>query len=192
MEPRMVTIRKRIFKIRANGTKHCSTHCLPTLCIFSKMSHNRVLMSPDRWFDRSVSNTMLPLNMNNSFRNYLLLTLSLLVVLGLPGPATAQIFNFNTTGDVLAGFRKMNSSTLQDQGGYELVVNLGSVTNLLSVPAGSTITLSNVNYSALTNTFFDTAGSEPVLSEIQWSAFGAVPQQPGSGRNNYPPLVTPL
>ncbi len=72
------------------------------------------------------------------------------------------------------------------------MVDLGSVTNLLRVPAGSTITLSNVNFSALTNTFFDTAGSEPVLAEIQWSAFAAVPAGPGSGRNNNVPWVTPL
>lgn len=149
-------------------------------------------MSPDRWFDRSDSNTILPLNMNKSLRNCLILPLALVVVMGLPGPATAQIFNFNSTGDVLAGFRKISASTLEDQGAYELVVDLGSVTNLLSVPAGNTITLSNVNYSVLTNTFGDTAGSEPVLSGIQWSAFSGLPAGPNGGRNNNPPWVTPL
>jgi len=129
--------------------------------------------------------------MNKSFLNRLVWRLALLVVVVLPEVATAQQFVYNQTGDVLAGFRKMNSSG-GDQGNYELVVNLGSVTNLLNVPAGNTITLSNVNYSALTNAFLDTAGSVPVLAQIQWSAFAAVPAQPNSSRGNNGFWVTPL
>src|SRR5208282_2753255 len=82
--------------------------------------------------------------------------------------------------------------TSKDQGANELVVDLGSVTNLLSVPPGTTITLSNVNNSVLSDTFSDTTGSEPLLAEIQWSAFGAVPKQPGSSRTTVLPWVTPL
>jgi len=144
-------------------------------------------MSLERWFGRGNSNKILDLNMNKSFLNRLVLQLALVVAVVLPEVASAQQFVFNATGDVLAGFRKMTGAG-GDQGNYELVVNLGNVTNLLNVPAGSTITLSNVNYSALTNTFFDTVGSEPVLAEIQWSAFAAVP---GSGRTPAP-WVTPL
>ena len=120
------------------------------------------------------------------------MTMALFAVVVLPEVATAQQFVYNVTGDVLAGFRKMNTSSGNgDQGNYELVVNLGSVTNFLNVPIGNTITLSNVNYSALTNAFLDTAGSEPVLAQIQWSAFAGVPAQPGSGRGNNLPWVTP-
>ncbi len=119
------------------------------------------------------------------------LNLALLAVVALPGVATAQQFVYNATGDVLACFRKMNP-TGGDQGNYELVLNLGSATNLLKVSSGSQITLTNVTYSALTNAFMDTAGSEPVLAEIQWSATASVPLQPGSGRGNNVPWVTPL
>jgi len=129
--------------------------------------------------------------MKKSFLKSLLLQLALFVVV-LPELASAQQFVYNPTGDVLTGFRKMNTlSGNGDQGNYELVVNLGSVTNLLNVPIGNTITLSNVNYSALTNAFLDTVGSEPVLAQIQWSVFVGVPSQPGPVRT-INPWVTPL
>ena len=129
--------------------------------------------------------------MNKSFLKRLGLTLALFLAVVSPEVATAQQFVYNATGNVLAGFRKMNPAG-GDQGNYELVVNLGSVTNFLNLTIGSSLTMTNVTYSALTNAFLDTSGSEPVLAQIKWSATTAVPPQTGSSRGNNLPWVTPL
>ena len=46
--------------------------------------------------------------------------LALLTMLALPELASAQLFNYNSYGDVLAGFRKVSPYA----GNYELVVDL--------------------------------------------------------------------
>ena len=55
-------------------------------------------------------------------------------MLAVPGLANAQLFNYNQYGDVLAGFRQTTPA-----GSYELVVDLGSVTNFLNLTIGTTI-----------------------------------------------------
>ncbi len=80
----------------------------------------------------------------------------------LPEVASAQQFKYNSIGDVLAGFRKTTNAGLN-----ELVVDLGSVTNFLALPAGSTITISNYSTTQITNAFADTGG----FDNLNWSAF---------------------
>ena len=93
--------------------------------------------------------------------------LVLLAVLALPELAGAQLFKYNATGDLLAGFRKpLDSAAL-----YELVVDLGSVTNFVNLPVGTTVTITNFTPTELTNAFTDTGG----FQYLQWSAFAAFP-----------------
>lgn len=99
------------------------------------------------------------------------LRLALLAAVTLPGLAGAQNFTYNETGDVLAGFRQTGSY----QGNYELVVDLGNVTNYLALPVGTTLTLTNylnpVVLTVTTNAFTS-------LNQVQWSVFAG--GQPGS------------
>jgi len=105
------------------------------------------------------------------------LKLVLLALLALPELADAQVFNYNQYGDVLAGFRK----TGVNEGNYELVVDLGNVTNFVSLSIGTTINITNYTASQLTNAFTDTGSFE----SLQWSAFGAFP-------GSISPWVTPV
>lgn len=59
--------------------------------------------------------------------------------------ASAQYFTNAGYGDLIGGFRKTGSAA----GNYELVVNLGNVSNLLALSAGTTITMSNIGGSQL-------------------------------------------
>jgi PKD repeat protein len=106
------------------------------------------------------------------------LKLTLLAMLGLPGLADAQSFTYNQYGDVLAGFRK----TTPNAGLYELVVDLGSVTNFLNLTIGTTINITNYATKDLTNAFTDTT---PVFGHLQWSVFAGSAQ----GSSTWP---TPL
>ncbi len=72
-------------------------------------------------------------------------------------------FNIPGDGDLLAGFRKTGAH----QGTNELVVYLGNVTNLLALPLGSTITMSNIPPARLTEAFSSD------YTYLQWSVFGA-------------------
>ena len=92
----------------------------------------------------------------------LALKFGLIAMLILPEVASAQQFKYNSIGDVLAGFRKTTNAGLN-----ELVVDLGSVTNFLALPAGSTITVSNYSTTQITNAFADTGG----FDNLNWSAF---------------------
>lgn len=112
----------------------------------------------------------------STFRR-LSLKLVLLALLVLPELASAQFFSFDPYGDVVAGFRK----TGVNAGNYELVVNLGSVTNFLAMSPGTTIIISNFSPSQLTDAFTN-------YNNLQWSTFAGVP---AAGRNP-PPWVTPL
>lgn len=77
--------------------------------------------------------------------------------------ANAQFFSYAERGDVLAGFRK----TGLYQGNYELVVNLGNVTNFLGVTPGSTISISAFSPAQLADAFPNG------FPDIQWSVFSA-------------------
>ena len=82
-----------------------------------------------------------------------------------PWAANAQFFSYNSTGDTLLGFRKTGTH----QGNYELVVNIGSVTNLIRIPAGQTINITNFNASQLSDAFADG------FQNLQWSACAGFP-----------------
>src|SRR6266567_4019485 len=77
--------------------------------------------------------------------------------------SSAQFFTYSSTGDLLAGFRK----TGPNQGNYELVVNLGNVTNFIALAEGSTISISRFSPSQLADAFPD--GNQ----DLQWSVFSA-------------------
>src|SRR5579863_10464182 len=72
----------------------------------------------------------------------------------------AQFFTTTGFGDMIAGFRKTGAN----KGTYQLVVNLGNVTNFLAVPAGSTIPISAYSTTQLGNAF-------PNFNNLQWSVF---------------------
>lgn len=76
--------------------------------------------------------------------------------------AGAQTY-FTTTGfgDLLAGFRKTGTNIEANQ----LVVNLGNITNLLALSAGTTINMSNYSIVQMTNMCPDN------LANLQWSVF---------------------
>src|SRR4029077_10691703 len=76
----------------------------------------------------------------------------------IPSLGAQTFFNYNNYGDLCAGFRK----TGVNQANYELVVNIGNITNLEAVPAGSSISISNYGSSALLDAFSD-------LNNLQWS-----------------------
>ena len=89
------------------------------------------------------------------------LKLALVVALVLPELANAQFFTYTQVGDVVAGFRKTGVNT----GNYDLVVDLGSVTNFLAMAAGATTNFSQVSPSQITDAFPSGYGN------LQWSAF---------------------
>lgn len=109
------------------------------------------------------------------------LKLALLTILALPELTDAQQFTpqfvYNQYGDVLAGFRKTGSF----KGSYELVVNLGSVTNFLNISSGTTTNITNFTSTQLTNAFMDTGS----YGNLQWSVFSSFP-------GSISPWVTPL
>jgi len=103
--------------------------------------------------------------MNRISIKRLSLKLALVAVLVLPEVADAQTFVFNSYCDVLAGFRKTGTYA----GTYEMVVDLGSVTNFLKLSMGSTINITNFTPSQLTYAFSSGYGN------LQWSVFSAFP-----------------
>jgi hypothetical protein len=105
--------------------------------------------------------------MNKFFpcRRYLQLAMS--IILLLPGMADAQNFSA-ANGDLVAGFRKTGANT----GSYELVVNIGSVTNFLAVPAGNSMSISNYSASQLSSAFSN-------YNNLQWSVSSKVIGGPG-------------
>jgi PKD repeat protein len=93
------------------------------------------------------------------------LKLAVFAMLALPEMVGAQFFNYNQYGDVLAGFRKTGAY----QGNYELVVDLGNVTNFVGLRIGTTINITNLSAGALTDAFTNYAN-------LQWSVFATFPQ----------------
>src|ERR1044071_409513 len=63
-------------------------------------------------------------------------------------------------GDLVAGFRKTGGS----QGSYELIVNLGNITNFEALAAGASTNISTYAPSNLTAAFSS-------LNNLQWSVF---------------------
>jgi hypothetical protein len=94
------------------------------------------------------------------------LKLVLLALLVLPELASAQFFSFDPYGDVLAGFRE----TGVNAGNYELVVDVGSITNMLVMAPNTTITITNFSPSQLSDAFSN-------YNNLQWSAFSGFRQR---------------
>lgn len=88
-----------------------------------------------------------------------------------PALANAQYFDYSTTttgqGALLAGFRKPGLDS------YELVVNLGNITNFLAVPAGTTIPITAYAPANVAAAFTDN-------NELKWAAFATVNGAPNS------------
>ncbi len=91
------------------------------------------------------------------------LALGFLGMLLLTEPAGAQPFVFHN-GDLLAGFRKTGTH----QANYELVVNVGNITNFEVLAPGATITISKYAPSQLSDAFSD-------YNNLQWSVSSAFP-----------------
>lgn len=102
-----------------------------------------------------------------------LIPLAMLAIVTFPGSAGAQYFSA-TKGDLIAGFRKSSPY----QGSYELVVKLGSVTNFLALPAGTTIPMNNFTPTQLSAAFSD-------YNNLQWSVFSRVNGAPNSSWSGY-------
>ncbi len=81
--------------------------------------------------------------------------------------AHAQYFQYTSHGDLLAGFRKPGA------GNYELVVNIGNITNLLALSPGSTLALTAYSPAQLSDSFSSFGG-------LQWSVSATVVGAPGS------------
>jgi PKD repeat protein len=100
--------------------------------------------------------------LRSTFRR-LALKLAMLALLALPAIASAQYFTDTGYGDMNAGFRKTGGH--QESG--EIVAYLGNVTNFLTLPAGSQITISNFNTVVLSNMCPDG------FNFLQWSVFAS-------------------
>lgn len=93
--------------------------------------------------------------------------LAAITALASPHLAHAQFFNYAAKGDLMAGFRKPGVGT------YELMVNLGNVTNFLALPPGTTISVTNFSPAQLTDAF-------PSYGNLQWSVFATFTGPPNS------------
>jgi len=96
-------------------------------------------------------------------KKYVLLagSLGMLGLLFSASPSNAQNFT-SSKGDLLAGFRKTGAF----QGAFELVVNIGNVTNFLAKPQGSSNYIAIYAPSQLSAAFSS-------FSNLQWSVFGS-------------------
>ena len=104
--------------------------------------------------------------MKNSFLRRFASKFALVALLGAPELADAQLFTYNVYGDLLAGFRKTGVYA----GNYDLVVNLGNITNFLNLAAGTTINITNYSTTQMTNAFVDTGN----FGNLQWSTFASI------------------
>src|SRR6266850_3680835 len=85
----------------------------------------------------------------------------LLCAVWVAGVTNAQSFTANK-GDLLAGFRKTGINST----GFELVVNIGNVTNFLAISPGTTVNVTTFSPSQLTAAF-------PTDNNLQWSVGGS-------------------
>ncbi len=86
--------------------------------------------------------------------------------------ARAQFFTYSGKGDLMAGFRKPGV------GAFELVVNLGNVTNFVALTPGATINVTNFSPAQLT----DAVSS---YGSMNWSAFATFTGPPNSTYAGY-------
>jgi hypothetical protein len=101
-----------------------------------------------------------------------------IAVLGLVASAqlaSAQYFTNSGFGDLIAGFRKTGAN----EGNYELLANIGNITNLLALSPGTTVNVSNVTTGVLSDTFPTGNGN------IQWSVFSAFHTSTTTWTNSY-------
>lgn len=105
-----------------------------------------------------------------------------IAVAALPLLARAQYFTYYDDAEVLATFRKTGAF----QGNYELVVNLGYITNFLNVAAGATIPVTAYTPSQLSSSFPDG------YSDLQWAVFAAFAGDAAwnAGPWTFPPSTT--
>jgi hypothetical protein len=101
---------------------------------------------------------------NNSRISWRPLIIAMLALLLMPGMARAQYFTTTGKGDLLAGFRKVPPHA----GTYEMVVDLGNITNYIALPVGTTTNIAAYNSNQLAFAF---AGG---LGFLNWSAFSTV------------------
>lgn len=88
--------------------------------------------------------------------------MAILTVIGLPEVASAQYFTY-ANGDLVAGFRKASG------GSYELVVNVGNVSNFLAQPIGTVIPVANLTSNQLGDAF-----GNITTAQLQWSVSAAI------------------
>ena len=99
---------------------------------------------------------------NTKFAQRLVLQLFATAALAVPLICVAQPFLTPSNGDLLAGFRK----TGINQENYEVVANIGNITNFLALSPGSQLTISRYTPGQLSpNAFSD-------FNNLQWSVFG--------------------
>ena len=95
-----------------------------------------------------------------------------LAVLAGAHSARAQFFNYSGKGDLMAGFRKPGVGT------YELIVNLGNVTNFVALTPGATVSVTNFSPAQLTDAF-------PSYASLNWSVFATFTGPPNSTYAGY-------
>jgi hypothetical protein len=103
--------------------------------------------------------------MNKFFLYRRCLQLAMVTLLVVPELVNAQSFTAGN-GDLVAGFRKYNPA-----GSYELVVNIGNITNFLSLTGGQSTSIGNFSPIQLTDAF-------PNYNNLQWSVFSTVTGPP--------------
>lgn len=92
-----------------------------------------------------------------------IIVLSLFAACLLPQSSNAQPFLTPNNGDLLAGFRKTGAN----QANYEVVVNIGNITNLEAMAPGAQVTFgSRFTAAQLAGAFSD-------LNNLQWSVFAS-------------------
>lgn len=111
------------------------------------------------------------INMKKTLNFTRILQCSLLAVLFLPGICGANDFSYSR-GDLLLGFRKYNPA-----GNYELVVDVGNITNFLALPAGTNVTISRFTSSQLSDAFSD-------YNNLHWSVASSIVSI--GGANGFP------
>lgn len=101
----------------------------------------------------------------NFSKAHLARRLALMLLRGTPLlalPVGAQPFLTPSNGDLLAGFRKTGAN----QANYEVLVNIGNITNLEALAPGAQVSIGKYTPSQLAGAFSD-------YNNLQWSVFGS-------------------